>query len=102
MVDLGTLAGDFSYGTFINANNHIVGYSTINVDNDRVHAFLHDGSTMIDLGSLGGASMESDRSFALGVNQADQVVVTVISRPEKPWAAFPLRFNRSRSFIATG
>ena len=74
MVDLGTLAGDFSYGTGINANNHVVGYSTISSSDDRVHAFLHNGETMLDLGSLGGASMASDRSFALGVNTADQVV----------------------------
>ncbi|MFZ1221546.1 MAG: DUF3466 family protein [Chthoniobacterales bacterium] len=74
MLDLGTLAGDFSYGTFINPNSHVVGYSTIDKGNDRVHAFLHDGKEMLDLGSLGGASMESDRSFALGVNSSDQVV----------------------------
>jgi len=74
MIDLGTLAGDFSYGTGINANNHVVGYSTINSSDDRVHAFLHDGETMLDLGSLGGASLASDRSVALGVNAADQVV----------------------------
>jgi probable HAF family extracellular repeat protein len=74
MLDLGTLAGDFSYGTFINANNHVVGYSTIDKENGRVHAFLHDGKEMLDLGSLGGASMQSDRSFALGVNVHDQVV----------------------------
>jgi probable HAF family extracellular repeat protein len=40
MVDLGMLAGDFSYGTFINTNNHVVGYSTINNFDDRLHAFL--------------------------------------------------------------
>ena len=74
MVDLGTLAGDYSYGTFINANNHVVGYSTIDRNNDRVHAFLYNGKEMFDLGSLGGASMESDRSIALGVNADDQVV----------------------------
>jgi probable HAF family extracellular repeat protein len=74
MLDLGTLAGDFSYGTFINADNHVAGYSTIDKYNDRVHAFLHDGKEMFDLGSLGGASMQSDRSFALGVNVHDQVV----------------------------
>jgi probable HAF family extracellular repeat protein len=74
MLDLGTLAGDFSYGTFINANNHVVGYSTIDGKTDRVHAFLHNGREMLDLGSLGGASMESDRSVALGVNADDQVV----------------------------
>jgi probable HAF family extracellular repeat protein len=74
MLDLGTLAGDFSYGTSINANNHVVGYSTINNVDERVHAFLHDGTQMLDLGSLGGASLRSDRSFALGVNAHDQVV----------------------------
>jgi probable HAF family extracellular repeat protein len=74
MVDLGTLAGDFSYGTFVNANNHVAGYSTIDKENDRVHAFLHNGKEMLDLGSLGGASWESDSSFALGVNINDQVV----------------------------
>jgi probable HAF family extracellular repeat protein len=74
MLDLGTLAGDFSYGTFINANNHVIGYSTIDKNNDRVHAFLHDGKEMLDLGSLGGAATQSDRSFALGVNADDQVV----------------------------
>jgi len=74
MSDLGTLGGDFSYGTFINANNHVVGYSTIKGDSDRIHAFLYDGKEMLDLGSLGGASMESDRSFAMGVNVHDQVV----------------------------
>lgn len=74
MVDLGTLAGDFSYGTSINANNHVAGYSTIDKDNDRVHAFLHDGKQMLDLGSLGGAAFGNDRSFALGVNASDQVV----------------------------
>jgi probable HAF family extracellular repeat protein len=74
MRDLGTLAGDFSYGTFINAKNHVVGYSTIDKDNDRVHAFLHNGEKMLDLGSLGGAAFGNDRSFALGVNASDQVV----------------------------
>lgn len=74
MKDFGTLGGDYSYGTGINANNHIVGYSTINTVDNRTHAFLHDGVSMRDLGSLDGSSQESDRSYALGVNSADQVV----------------------------
>jgi len=74
MLDLGTLAGDFSYGTGINVNNHVVGYSTISSFDDRVHAFLHNGETMLDLGALSGASQELDHSFALGVNSGDQVV----------------------------
>jgi probable HAF family extracellular repeat protein len=74
MLDLGTLAGDFSYGTFINARNHVVGYSTIDKENDRVHAFLFNGEKMQDLGSLSAGAPASDRSFALGVNDNDEVV----------------------------
>jgi probable HAF family extracellular repeat protein len=74
MRDLGTIAGDFSYGTFINGKNHVAGYTTINKENDRVHAFFYDGNQMTDLGSLGGASLGSDNSYALGVNASDQVV----------------------------
>jgi probable HAF family extracellular repeat protein len=74
MRDLGTLGGRFSYGTFINADNHVVGYSTISNSDNRLHAFLHDGTKMRDLGSLGGKSLESDQSFALGINSVDEVV----------------------------
>ena len=74
MLDLGALDGDFSYGTSISSKNHVAGYSTINNFDDRVHAFLYDGEKMLDLGSLGGASLDLDSSFALGVNSADQVV----------------------------
>ena len=74
MLDLGTIGGDYSYGTGINSNNNVVGYSTINSVDSRIHAFLHDGMKMKDLGSLNSASEASDRSFALGVNSSDQVV----------------------------
>jgi probable HAF family extracellular repeat protein len=94
MMDLGTLAGDFSYGTFISGDSHIVGYSTINSDNDRVHAFLWDGVTMTDLGSLGGASMESDRSYALGVNGADQVVGYSYLPPGDPVNGVPAQIQQ--------
>jgi probable HAF family extracellular repeat protein len=75
MVDLGVLGGVSSYGMAINNYNHVVGYSTIASD-ERVHAFLHDGAKMIDLGSLGGSGNRwgSDVSVALGVNNLDQVV----------------------------
>jgi probable HAF family extracellular repeat protein len=96
MVDLGTLDGDFSYGTSINAKNHVVGYSTINNVDNRVHAFLHDGEKMLDLGSLSGASVDADLSFALGVNAADQVVgysylpldqaPGIVQTPLGPWS----------------
>ena len=76
MVDLGVLGGLSSYGMAINNYNHVVGYSTISTKDDRVHAFLHDGKSMIDLGSLGGPGNRwgSDFSVALGINNYDQVV----------------------------
>jgi probable HAF family extracellular repeat protein len=76
MADLGVLGGLSSYGTAINSYNHVVGYSTIAANDERVHAFLHDGAKMIDLGSLGGPGNQwgTDVSVALGVNNYDQVV----------------------------
>jgi probable HAF family extracellular repeat protein len=74
MHDLGVLGGLSSYGMAINGNNHVAGYSTITSNNNRVHAFLHDGIKMIDLGSLGTAGTDTDVSVALGVNNFDQVV----------------------------
>ena len=76
MVDLGVLGGVSSYGMAINSSNHVVGYSTITTNDERVHAFLHDGTKMIDLGSLGGIGNRwgSDMSVALGINNYDQVV----------------------------
>jgi probable HAF family extracellular repeat protein len=76
MRDLGVLGGVSSYGMAINSYNHVAGYSTITTADERVHAFLHDGAKMIDLGSLGGPGNRwgSDLSVALGVNSWDQVV----------------------------
>jgi probable HAF family extracellular repeat protein len=74
MVDLGVLGGVSSYGMAINNYNHVAGYSTITNNNSRVHAFLHDTTKMIDLGSLGWPGTESDVSVALSVNNFDQVV----------------------------
>ena len=76
MRDLGVLGGFSSYGMAINNYSHVVGYSTINTIDERVHAFFHDGNRMIDLGSLGakGYRWGSDVSVALGINNFDQVV----------------------------
>jgi probable HAF family extracellular repeat protein len=76
MRDLGTVGGSFSYGMSINANNYVVGYSTVNTTDSRVHAFLFDGVKMRDLGTLAPTSSNAleDQSFALGINSADQVV----------------------------
>jgi probable HAF family extracellular repeat protein len=75
MIDLGVLGtGLFSFGTAINSDNHVAGYSTVSTKDARVHGFLHNGKNMIDLGSLGGYAADSDNSVALGVNSRDQVV----------------------------
>jgi probable HAF family extracellular repeat protein len=76
MRDLGTLGGAFSYGMAINSNNHVVGYSTINRVDSRVHAFWFNGNGMKDLGSLALNSINplEDQSVALGVNSTDHVV----------------------------
>lgn len=74
MADLGVLGGLSSYGMAINGYNHVAGYSTITTNDERVHAFLHNGTRMIDLGSLGRNELDTDVSVALGVNNSDQVV----------------------------
>jgi len=76
MADLGVLGGLSSYGMAINNYNHVIGYSTIATNDERVHGFFYDGKSMIDLGSLGGPGNRwgSDMSVALGVNNLDQVV----------------------------
>lgn len=74
MQDLGVLGGFFSSGMAINNYSHVVGFSTIKANDGRVHAFFHDGRSMIDLGTLSGGVMDSDYSVALGVNTRDQVV----------------------------
>ena len=82
MRDLGTLGGFNSYGTCINASNHVVGYSDISKTNNLFHGFLYNGEKMIDLGSLGGSWQKGDYSMALGINDADQVVgYTFVTNP---------------------
>jgi probable HAF family extracellular repeat protein len=58
----------------INGYNHVAGYSTLQANSERFHAFLHNGKSMIDLGSLGTKGTDTDVSVALGVNKLDQVV----------------------------
>jgi probable HAF family extracellular repeat protein len=74
MRDLGTLGGFNSYGTCVNASNHVVGYSDINKTNNLFHGFFYNGEKMIDLGSLAGNTPKGDYSVALGINSSDQVV----------------------------
>ena len=58
MVGLGHLPGaHYSVGTAINASGWVTGFSEVSRDDSGVnyHAFLHDGISMRDLGTLGGA-----------------------------------------------
>ena len=56
MQDLGTLGGTDSDGTAINDAGQVTGTSTLTGDftTQTQHAFLWDGATMRDLGTLGG------------------------------------------------
>ena len=74
MRDLGTLAGFTSSGAFINANGHVAGTSSINAVDNREHAFLYDGTQMLDLGAIGDNDFLSDRSTGYGINIHDEVV----------------------------
>jgi probable HAF family extracellular repeat protein len=60
----------------INAKNHVVGYSSVNKVDSRVHAFCFDGNTMKDLGTLAPKSSNplEDQSVALGINSFDRIV----------------------------
>jgi len=74
MTDLGTLGGSSSYGTAINMSNHVAGYSMLNSSYNATHAFLYNGGTLVDLGSLSPGVLGADYSVALGINNSDTVV----------------------------
>jgi len=57
-----------SFGTAINASGELTGYSFYDANNSLSHAFLYDGSKMIDLGDLGGGF-----SWGYGINDLGQV-----------------------------
>jgi probable HAF family extracellular repeat protein len=69
--DLGTLGGDWSTASAINAGGQIVGqaYTPHNLE---AHAFVMKatGGTMMDLGTLGGGPYSS----ALAINSSDEIV----------------------------
>ena len=67
--DISTLGGSpYSEGFAINDSGHVTGYFVRDAPNN--HAFLWDGSTMQDLGALGGPSFYS---FGLAINDSGQV-----------------------------
>jgi probable HAF family extracellular repeat protein len=52
VTELGTLGGNYSYALAINNSNVVVGGSFIDTNDTIYHAFVWDGSTMIDLNTL--------------------------------------------------
>jgi len=93
MRDLGTLGGTNSYGTCINANNHVVGYSDISKTNNLFHGFFYNGQKMTDLGSLAPNTPKGDYSAALGINSSDQVVGYTFV-PAYPAAEHPVQVKQ--------
>jgi probable HAF family extracellular repeat protein len=65
--DLGTLGGNDSVATGINARGQVVGYST--TEKGEYRAFLWENGTMTELGTLGGTY-----SSASGINNRGEVV----------------------------
>jgi probable HAF family extracellular repeat protein len=72
MQDLGTLGGLESIAGGINNSGYVVGMSDTNMNSATKHAFLFNGNTMIDLGTLDGYS--NTYSQAYGINDSGQVV----------------------------
>jgi probable HAF family extracellular repeat protein len=68
MKDLGTLGNNQSYGTAINDDGQVVGYSNIPGDVYAYHAFRYADGAMEDLGTLGGGY-----SRATGISDSGQV-----------------------------
>lgn len=71
--NIGTLPnGDMSVARGINSAGHVVGVSAISTDDPPehpFHAFMFDGSVMIDLGTLGGLN-----SFGAAINDSGWIV----------------------------
>ena len=68
ITDLGTLGGTVSFPYGINASGEVTGYSFLS-SGSNYHAFLYNGSTMEDLGTLPNASY----SVGYGVNASGEV-----------------------------
>ena len=70
VTDLGTLAGHrYSAAAAVNDNGLVAGHSRERAGEGIRRAFLHDGTGMLDLGTLGGAE-----SWAAGINDSGAVV----------------------------
>ncbi|MGD0283903.1 MAG: PEP-CTERM sorting domain-containing protein [Dissulfurispiraceae bacterium] len=73
MTDLGTLGGTDSHALGINASGPVVGYVDT-TGNAAYHAFLHSGSTMIDLNTLIDPFSGWRLLQAYDINDAGQIV----------------------------
>ena len=93
MRDLGTLGGPWSYAFAVNDIGWVTGQSVTADGYER--AFLHTGSSMVDLGDFGGRS-----SIGLAIDVKGQVVgraaVTTLTPDENPWRAFVYSDGRMR------
>lgn len=77
MADLGTLGGNYSYGIGINNQNVIVGGTFIDAKDSIYHAFIWNGSSMVDLNTLLDASGAGwTLAEARAINDAGQIVGT--------------------------
>lgn len=70
MTDVGTLSGDFSYGSAINRSGWVAGGSA--TKNGGYDAFVWNGQKMLDLGQQ--APLKGSSSSATGINDSGQVV----------------------------
>lgn len=68
LTDLGNLGMPYSVATGINAGGNVVGYSQ--ATSGYMHAFVHNGTTMLDLGTLSGGTF----SYGFGINDSHWVV----------------------------
>ena len=82
MTDLGTLGGETSQGTAINAKGQVTGYADT-AKAGSTHAFITRGATMIDLGSLGGTY-----SAGLAINASGEVVGAAYTAGNRTQHAF--------------
>ncbi len=80
LTDLGTLGGNSSTATAINAGGQVAGYSDL-ADGSQ-HAFLYSNGVMRDLGTLGGANSE-----ATAINAGGEIV-GFSDTPYGSWHAF--------------
>ena len=75
MHDLGTLGGSYSVALGINSSGQVVGFST--TSGGVSHAFLYDGTTMLDLNSLLAADSQGwTITEARAINDSSQIAAT--------------------------